>query len=69
MEYCIVKRESTRLSNALSELTKEVNQKLKEGWEPQGGVSIAIEKLAITETEWFYVCQAMVRTINFEVDI
>lgn len=59
MKYCIVKGEGAPLSNALSELTEKVNQKLKEGWEPQGGVAVAL-----TDYEWFYACQAMIKNDN-----
>lgn len=59
MKYCIVKGEGIPLSNALSELTEKVNQKLKEGWEPQGGVAVAL-----TDYEWFHACQAMIKNDN-----
>ena len=61
MEYCIVKGEGATLSSALSELTNEVNQKLKEGWGPQGGVTVV---LTDTVYDWFYACQAMIKNYN-----
>ena len=44
------------------ELNSKVNKLIEEGWEPQGGVSIAVENLAPT------LCQAMVKHEEIKED-
>jgi hypothetical protein len=52
MEYCIVKEDT------IVKFTDEVNQLLKEGWRPQGGMSV------IWDEAYTYYYQAMVRDIE-----
>lgn len=47
MEYTIIS------ANTLDELIREVNQYIKAGWRPQGGVSVSIE--------YAYFYQAIIR--------
>lgn len=54
MEYKIVTVCESPLQKALEKLEKEVNKLCKEGWKPQGGVSVTVH-IAFT------VCQAMVK--------
>ena len=52
MEYCIVKEDT------IVKFTDEVNRLLKEGWRPQGGMSV------IWDEAYTYYYQAMVRDIE-----
>lgn len=49
MEYCIVKE------NAVGQFTDEVNRLIKEGWRPQGGITV------LWSEAYTYYYQAMIR--------
>lgn len=56
MQYKVVCGQSNLVHTALEELEAKVKTLCKEGWRPQGGISIAVKNF-----DWYYVCQAMVR--------
>lgn len=43
------------LSKVLHDLDREVNERLQEGWRPQGGVSV------LKDGDWLYASQAVVK--------
>lgn len=56
MQYKVVCCQDCWVQDALEKLEKEVKNLCKEGWKPQGGISIAVK-----DYDWCYVCQAMVK--------
>ena len=61
IEYRILYQSSHFLSDALDKLEQEVNNLLKYGWRPQGGISIAEADNSINK---YKVCQAMCKVQN-----
>lgn len=56
MQYKVVCGQDSKISDALETLKRKVELQCQEGWEPQGGVSIALKNY-----DWYYACQAMVK--------
>lgn len=56
MEYRIVRSEGSDMNSVLKKLEVKVKLLCKEGWKPQGGISTSV-----TDFEWYYACQAMVK--------
>jgi hypothetical protein len=61
MEYKIIRVHSSEgiCNTILNELEKLVNEEMKEGWEPQGGVAIKARPQGAYR--YAQVCQAMIR--------
>lgn len=60
MEYIIISHQTSKSHyEAELEVKKEVNQKIKKGYEPIGGVSVATEKSGYTV--YYTVAQAMIK--------
>ena len=59
MKYCTILGEGNCIEEVLTQLDKSVNQKLKKGWKPQGGVTI-IGK----DYHPCYACQTMIKDEN-----
>ena len=49
----------------MDDLEEIVNKKLKEGWEPQGGIAVAVTKAPVTpeskDNRWYTYLQAVVK--------
>ena len=45
--------------NIVKELDDKVNKLIKDGWKPQGGVSVSTEVHGYKT--WYTICQAMVK--------
>lgn len=58
MQYKIVYEYHSTVGDALRSLESEVKILCKEGWKPQGGISITSKSEKET---WCYACQAMVK--------
>ena len=56
MEYQIIQTNDDAMYKAIEKLEITVQRLCKEGWRPQGGISIAVKS-----TGFCYVSQAMVR--------
>ena len=59
MEYQIVRERRSSLSECFTCIEKKVNKLCREGWKPQGGVSISVRADEYTAT--YYACQAMIK--------
>ncbi len=59
MEYCIVTIDTRGHYTAASELEKRVSTRCKEGWKPQGGVSISSREVGYST--YYTMSQAMVK--------
>lgn len=51
--------------NAINNLSAQVNDHMKNGWRPQGGVQIGFQKPEMGEAYW-YAVQAMVRDESYK---
>ncbi|MGN1299467.1 MAG: DUF1737 domain-containing protein [Candidatus Scatovivens sp.] len=56
MQYKILKEENIIYEDASDNLEEQVNEALKEGWKPQGGVSTVRQKSNV-----FIISQAMIK--------
>lgn len=56
MQYNVVCCQDKWMDDALKKLEAEVKSLCQAGWKPQGGISIAVK-----DSQWCYVCQAMVK--------
>ena len=56
MKYQVVKAGGLEIEDGVKKLEREVKELCSEGWEPQGGISIAV-----TDYQWYIVCQAMIK--------
>jgi len=56
MQYKVVYATSTVMKGAVTKIEKEVEELIKQGYSPQGGVSVSQN-----DSEWITVCQAMVK--------
>lgn len=56
MKYQVVEAGGLKIEDAVKRLEREVKELCSEGWEPQGGISIAV-----TDYQWYIVCQAMIK--------
>ena len=45
----------------ISDLEQQVNEHIKKGWKPQGGVAITEETYPISGCKYLIACQAMVK--------
>ena len=59
MEYQTVYETSEYLYDGSKKLDNKVNELIKDGWEPQGGVSVSPEVYG--HKTWYTLCQAMVK--------
>ena len=60
MQYKILKASSSDFDESLEKLKERVNLNIKDGWRPQGGVSMA-EETGIGGSKYQIVVQAMVK--------
>ena len=56
MRYKVIYAYGNCMSSAVNELQKKVEQLCREGWKPQGGITIAAASCTMC-----YACQAMVK--------
>lgn len=59
MNYKILVKRKDSLCEATIELEKEVRIIMQEGWKPQGGVSIATDRMGYST--YYTACQAMIK--------
>lgn len=56
MQYTVVYAQGNWMSVTVSELGEKVERLCREGWKPQGGITITTSPFKI-----YYACQAMVK--------
>ena len=59
MEYKIVSFLARTIDDATQNVTDKVNNLMKDGWVPQGGVSVLVSEAGYSS--YYYVAQALVK--------